>query len=579
MEYRKSIKMKRLDKFSLKKNKTKLLFYVFASFYVLWAIPFLNKGIDVTDVGYYMTKYRYIFDESVNIQSGSILFTEIIGGFLYCVSGEYKLLVLNIAGWFCYLITGIIVYNLFKRKREDILVLSFVILGMMYSCSWIRTFNYNALSMVLFVIILSFLLKGIEKDNAKYLLVGGILLGVNVFVRFPNGLQAVEGLVLIWAYGIRNHEWKKAFNRFFVFAAGGVLGGVISLAIASYFIGIDGVINSFIEVLFETSSSSSGHGLTNMVRRVHEGLEYGIQMWAPKLLILCGALFILYVFVNWIHSQQEKMILLLLSVMAGMLGIKWGWGFQDAHVMYEMLAAFFAVSSFFQTVTPKLNTYQSSIALVVLLGEFVLTIGTDNGWYYQSVFVIFPLTAVMVLWKYYWKDNSYKKYARVVFIFIILGIGTFGIKYVATNVYRDSAYEELEVKVNVPSLAGMKTTSERSESLENLNAVLKQYEQQYTSLAILGDCPLAYEFTELSPFFSNPWPDLQSFSFEKFKEELDTGIDTGNYPVVLFGNFDDDNYDMMDMEKKNYLISVMNDEQYDKVYSEKCFEIYVKEKA
>lgn len=567
--------MKKTSKFYLNIDRKAFLFYILVVFYTLWAIPYLNKGIDVTDVGYYVTKYRYIFDESVNVRSGFILFTEIIGGFLYQISGEYKLLVLNIAGWLCYLITGIVVYNLLKRKKEDIFTLSIITLSMMFSCSWIRTFNYNALSMVLFVIIIVFLLKGIERDKPIYFFIGGILLGLNVFVRFPNGLQAIEGLVLIWAYGIRNSEWKKSFNRFFVFAGGGIVGGTIALAIATYVLGINGVVDSFIEVFSETSSSSSGHGITNMIRRVHEGLELGVQMWAPKLLLLLGILFLVYVFTNKAKDTRKKFFWIL-AVLAGVLGIRWGWGFQEAHTMYEMMAAFFVASSFFLAVTPKLDTYQSSVAMVVLLGELVLTVGTDNGWYYQSVFVIFPFTAVMVLWTYYWRESSYKKYVRPVFLFVVLGIGAFGVKYVSTNVYRDGPYEELTVKADVSSLAGMKTTSEKSEALEELSAKLKQYEDRYASLAVLGDCPLAYEFTDLVPFFSNPWPDLQSFSPEKFRSELDAGIESDNYPVVLLANFDQDDYEMMDMGKKDYLLSVMEEEQYEKVFSGDYFEIYIK---
>ena len=578
MEYNKKDSWEKMRNF-LKKNRNMagILFYFLVIFYVVWAIPYINKGVDITDVGYYLTKYRYIFDSDINVRAGSILLTEIVGGFIYRFTTDYQMLIVNIAGWLCYFVSGILVYNTVKREKRDAVALLMVIVGMMYSLSWIRSFNYNSLSMLIQIIIIVLLLNAIKSDKNIYIIISGILLGINVFVRFPNALQGVLGLLLFWNYGIKKSDWKQALKKFAIFFTGALAGGLAAAGIACYFLGFQGVIDSFFEILKETSQTSSGHGLNNMLQRVYDGLELGVQMWIVKLLILTAILFVFFTFSKHKSERIKKWGFCFLYILAGVLAIRWGWGFQEAHVMYEMMASFFIISSFFLMLTPKLNCFQSTMAFVILVSEVVLTIGTDNGWYYQSVFVIFPLSAVTLLWYCYWNVCKEKQYIRIMVCFMLLVITSFGVKYMTTNVYRDSAYEELVAEADISVLKGMKTTPEKAAALEELQRELCALEDEYSTMAVLGDCPIAYTFTELEPCFSNPWPDLQSFRFEKFQEEIDMKISKKEYPVILFANFDQDNYEMMDMEKKAYLQNIVDENEYKIQYESKNFKIYVRD--
>ena len=417
---------------------SKILFYFFVVIAALWAVPLINKGIDVSDTGYYLAKYKYVFDSSVNIRSGSILLSEIVGGLLYRLSGQNQMLILHISTWICYLVSSVLVYILLKRKKEDFFVVCICIIGTMYSFSWIKAFNYNTLSMFIQIIAILFMLYSIKSEKNVYLLISGALLGVNVFVRIPNVLQFLYVLCIVWAYGIKQHNWKVVCKKALWFILGLIIGSLVSAVCVILFIGFDNFLAMVYELFTEVRSSNSGHGLHNMLERVVEGIEYGIQMWSGKLFVVIAGVSILFAFLKGRSAKIRKYGFYAGGIICFLLGVRWGIGFQSAHIMYEMIAVFLIISSFVFLFIDKLSIFESSLALLVLISELILTIGTDNGWYYQSVFMIFPFASVMVLWIKYICFFSIEKYLKLVICFMFLVISSFGVKYAFTNVYRDA---------------------------------------------------------------------------------------------------------------------------------------------
>ncbi len=557
------------------REKTKkIFFYLFVAIAVLWAIPLINRGIDVTDTGYYLAKYKYVFDSSVDIRSGTILFTEIIGGLLYRLTEQYQMLVLNISTWMCYLISVFLVYKLLKREKSDIYVLCMCIIGTMYSFSWIKAFNYNTLSMFIQLLAILFLLYAIKIDKNCYLVISGILLGINVFVRIPNVLQFAYALCICRAYGIRQKKWKCAGKKILYFVFGSIVGVLFSFITVLLFIGSDSFVNMVRNLFSEVGDTNSGHGLNNMLERVFEGIERGVQMWSGKLLVVVAGVSVLFASLKKRSVKIQKCGFYIATLLFCVLAIRWGLGFQSAHIMYEMIAVFLIISSFAFLFIDELSAFESSLALLVLISELILTIGTDNGWYYQSVFMIFPFASVMTIWSKYIHAFATEKYLKIVVCFVFFVISSFGIKYAFTNVYRDAPYDELVANVEIPVCKGMKTTIDKAEALESLDKQLMIYEGIYDSLVVLGDCPIVYTFTDLKPCLSQSWPDLQSFSYEQFQEEIDDKFSKGEYPLVLFANFDQDGYAMMDENKKQYMLEVMDENQYMMVFRNSYYSIY-----
>lgn len=449
-----------------------------------------------------------------------------------------------------------------------------VIIGMFFSCSWLRAFNYNSLSMLIQTIVICLLLHSLKEDKTWNITVCGILLGINVFVRVPNVLQFSFGAVLIWFYGIKQKNWKKMFKKIKWFIIGSVLGVGTSVIIFVMFLGIDGFKSTFLKIARDASNPTGGHGLRKIFLRMFEGFENGIQFWSSKLLILAVVLFLFYIISKKIKSDKIKnWCFVIMSVFFIAIGMRWGIGFERTHTICEMLAVFLVISSFVIMLLPKVNEFQSTMALVIFISEVILTLGTDNGWYYQSVFVMLPLAGVMVLWNQVGKLYSeHRKYINLVTFFMVSVIAAYGIRYATTFVYRDEPHEQLKYDVDVAQLQGMKTSEGRARALEDLQKQLVQAEKENETLIVLGDCPMALAFTELKPCFSSVWPDLESFAGDVFTKQLNEHIQKGDYPVIVIADFDL-NQQVSAVGKYEYLLGIMEEYGYKTQYESEYFTI------
>ena len=75
----------------------------------------------------------------------------------------------------------------------------------------------------------------------------------------------------------------------------------------------------------------------------------------------------------------------------------------------------------------------------------------------------------------------------------------------------------MDYEVNIKEYKGIKTSIERAEYLEKLVGILKPYDEY--QLIAMGDFAIGYVITDMVPFFSSSWPDLTSFSIERFRKE------------------------------------------------------------
>ena len=60
--------------------------------FIIWKIPFLNKGIDYTDTGFNMENYKNVFFGEGITDIGLVL-TNLIGGIIYKLLPAYQLVV------------------------------------------------------------------------------------------------------------------------------------------------------------------------------------------------------------------------------------------------------------------------------------------------------------------------------------------------------------------------------------------------------------------------------------------------------------------------------------------------------
>ena len=556
----------------MKERYEKWAFFAIIILGVLWIVIHMTLGIDMEDSGYYLAKYRYIFEPEIQVQTGSMLLTEMIGGWIYHMLPSHQYLVFVVLGCGSYFLTAFLVYRFFRRKKYDLILLCALLVGVFFSCSWIRMLNYNALSMLFQTIALLLLMQGLKRKHKKYAFVAGVMIGLNVLIRLPNILQFCFGAVFLWHYGICKGEWKKGFQNLGWFVLGGIAGGLFSAIAGELLLKKASLLDIFSGAFQTLGNAESRHGFFNILNNILVGLERGISMWAVKLFLLAGFLFV----AAYIRKRvgRDSKLWWILWVLIFAVGFLWGTKIDNMYVMGAMIGVMFLASGIKAMFSEGISAHESSIACLLVLSELILTVGTDNGWYYQLVFMAWPVAAVVSLSPHLIPQKE--TYAKVLCGFAAATIVGSSLYYSANYVYRDAGYHELSYRVDVPECAGMRTTAEKGQGLESLYAQLNELDGEYRYLAALGSNCLCYCFSDLDPCFTSVWPDLESLTYEDFVSQFMDRVEQGEYPVIVFSDFEL-NWELEETEKYTFLYEMTKQYHYTQVGDNPYFEIYIRQ--
>ena len=154
----------------------------------------------------------------------------------------------------------------------------------------------------------------------------------------------------------------------------------------------------------------------------------------------------------------------------------------------------------------------------------------------------------------------------------------------ANFVFRDgTGGEKREYEVtNNEILANVKTTKENALNLQGLNDYLLTKEMEKAEVLLYGDVPALSFYFSLKPVLSSTWPDLESFSYEKFAEEMDLLYKNNQLPMVIInvatkeslGNVkaleENTNREKKIIKLKEFL----ENNQYEERYSNEAFVVY-----
>ena len=69
--------------------------------------------------------------------------------------------------------------------------------------------------------------------------------------------------------------------------------------------------------------------------------------------------------------------------------------------------------------------------------------------------------------------------------------------------------------------------------MQELNTYLKENELIGKEAVLFGNVPALAFYFELKPAVSSTWPDLSSFAYQKFEEEIRELKEEEKYPVVI----------------------------------------------
>jgi len=556
--------------------------WIFPAILLIYPLIKINQGVDVSDSTYSLGNYLF-FDRLEGTWVISTYLSNVFGWLLTKLPFGTTLLGMN-------LYTGLIVsgltiglYFLFRKWMPDWIVFAgeFIAIGFL----WIPTgILYNYLTYVFFALGAVFLYKGLVEEKNRVLIVAGIMLGLNVWVRIPN-LAEMALVVCVWYYCYLQRETlQNALKKTGYCVAGYAIGVAVPLVMILVQYGFAGIVE-MVQGLSKIQSGDDSYSIFAMIKMtmdayVRTGKWVGFIV--TGIVLGLGMFFVK----KEAHVGLKKFIYL--AGIAVLLRFFWGRGmfsfryYEDYSSIYEwgMIGLYLALVAcgylFFAKGVSEAERLWGMVSLVVIC---ITPLGSNNYTYQNinNLFVVEPVTVyAFVKWfrRRYPADRRILQFpwkAMVAVLAMMILVQSVG--FHMNFVFRDGMDgTPRDTKVTSPaSVAGMITTQKNAEDLGGLLAYLEtEKEKQSDAEAIFyGECPGLPYLSQIPSAIGNSWPDLDSNPVDWMEEELMKLIVR---PLVVIRKVEPTSESFV--VKKEMLQDYMSANHYENVYENNGYTVY-----
>lgn len=516
---------------------------------ILFVLPFLhvNVGIGIADQGYNLQNFES-FPNMNQTWMIATLVANVVGKIFTVLPFGHTMVGMNI---YCTLLlstVSVIIYFILKKVYCRYGVFIGLLIAVCFS--WApKVTLYQYLSYYLFCASAVLLVQGLQNNKKKLLFGAGVLLGINLFVRFPNILQIALILIVIIHEIFAKRKVKDALLDIASCIAGYVI--VVAPIIGAVEIGMGkgtyiGMVKSLFAMTDEAASYSPFSMLTAMYSSYVENLK-----WMIGFIFLAVIGIIIY---GFLHKKIAKAIFYVFLCLgfAFILRIRWYYGILNInYTTYQSVYVWGVCFLFLAIIVLGLSLFCSQItweqklySMVALVIIFISPLGSNNALYsnFNNLYLVAPILigALATLWEKFEKQNATKKiwylsYNPFIVVAILLtmvvAVQTF--LFHSFFVFGDEGING-SPKVSVTDnhvLVGMKTTETNAKMLEELDEYIKGNHGDNTQYIIWGHSPLLYYALDIECAIGHIWPALDSYSYEEFEEDMKKMTEN---PIIIY---------------------------------------------
>lgn len=506
----------------------------------------------------------------MNVYTGMIVSLLALAGFLFCVK------ILRLPSWLAFL-------------------------GEFAACSlcWAPTaVLYNYLT-YLFLLAGSILLYiGLVKEKSGCLAAAGVMLALNVGVRFSNLVQA--GLILVvWIYAfLARKKWKDVLREtgFCMLGYFSALGAFFLLMGALY--GFEEYIDGILR-LFQMTENATDYSPAQMLLSVGKAY-WKCGYWIKRfLLIFAGGMAICLAPPRRRGEKVRKLLCLLLTAGLAYWLVTHHYfaaNYSTYETIYDPCIMVFVLTfclSLFFVVKKGIAKEDKLPALFAVFTIFLTSLGSNNAAHssINNLFLVFPFLLYM-LWKLCREQRNlllFPAKALITAALLILMVQAVGFGWVF--VYEEATggiAMDCEVE-GVPVLRGMKTNEEKGKRLTELYEYLTQNGLEENEVILYGQIPGVAYYMELPPAI-NIWSDLRSYSLDTMRGDMERltlrCASGGQMPtVILEGEWAEylkepellaDYWDQTAVEKLGLIRTFMDTFSYEKAYDNGKYVVFLK---
>ena len=568
--------------YNLKRFQAPLEKFLFPVVLLLYPLIGLNQGLNIADTTYGLSNYEY-FSAVDPMWALSTFLSNVVGSTIMRLPGAGTMLGMSVYCSFVISIIALVPYYLLQRWMPGWMI--FIGEFIAESLCWCpRVIMYNYLSYLFFTLGTLFLLAGMfewDKQN-RYLPLAGFFLGLNVMVRFPNIVEAGMILVLWFFDVITGGRFIETVKKTLMCIGGYFLGLLLPYLLVTAKYG-PGAYFGMIGSLFGMTSGASDYTASGMVSSIISAylttakdmlimipcVAAGIVMFKllpgkytmiKKFLFIAGLLILVrYYFADGVFTRNYHY---------------YDSVFQAA-MMLVIIGLIFSIVGSIGLLNGSKEEQTLSFAILLIL--LITPLGSNNYTYpvINNLFVVAPV----VLWLFRRlmqrlgeEDFNFSWQGMVTMVIAVVLVQ--GIIFHFCFAFGDGMDgQPRDAKCSIPKVSSMATTQYNAETLDELYAVLLEKELLEDKAILFGGVPgLAYIF-DLEPAIDTVWPDLDSYSVEKFDLQLQNlAVSKEQYPTVILGK---DMSDYANIDKKfDILVDYMNYQDYNMVFESDRFIVY-----
>ena len=551
---------------------------------ILFLYPFLtvNQGVDVSDSTYSFSNFLF-FERMEGMWVVSTYVSNVVGWLLTKLPFGTTLLGMKIYATLLISGTVLLVYFMFRKWMPA--WIAFVGEMIAIGFCWIPTgILYNYLSYFLFTLGAVLLYQGLVEEKDKMLILAGVALGVNVFVRIPN-LTEMALIVGLWYYlASKRKKLNVIIEKTIKCLIGYIAGVAIPLVMVLIQFGFSGI-SDMILGLTSVGSADDTYSIWSMIMSVIDAYKR-TSKWV--FLIVLGIAMGMAMFFCFKGKLETLKKLVYVAGMAILLRFLWGRGmfsfryYEDYSSMYEwgMIGLYLIwIAAIYMLVSNKNSLEEKLWAVMVLVITLVTPLGSNNYTFQNlnNLFITMPF-AFYTYVKLFRRKAGVGMISRITFpwkamlAMLWAAIMIQSVGFHSQFVFRDGmdgtkrSYEFEEPKV----LAGMRTTEGNGEALQTLLQYLEERDMEQQEVILYGDCPGLSFLLDMPFAIGTSWPDLASYPYETFVRDLER---LEKAPMVIIRNVSIGGE--QSVQKKEYLTAFMNTNEYVNIYNNGTYGVYV----
>ena len=591
--------------------------YIFPLVLLLYPLRHIHWGLDLWDTGYNYANFRYMGLEHMDsMWFFSTYLANAVGHILSILPGGNTLLFMNLYTGLFVSALAVLAYVFCIKKIRMSAVVAFLGTFVAVSLCWCPTaLLYNYLTYVLYLWAVILLYEGLIREKNLCLVLAGVCLGTNIFVRFSN-LPEAAMIVAVWAYAF---ICKKKFKRVLQETGWCFLGYAGAVAVWLLYLSLRYGLSEYvagITRLFAMTDTATDYKATSMLYSIYVSYKENLY-WLIRLMVFTALGIVICTFLPKAWRKLKWILCVLIAVVAA------GWlyyrGFCNLH--FDEYNAMLLPGIIFMMITLLIGGVrilqknvvkeEKLLAGMIMLQILLTPIGSNNG--------LFPAINNLFLAVPYVFNTIYKLCKEVSSVQIgklfeveLIPVKTIICMFVALFTFQSIGFgtgfvfveaagaKKVDTKVeNNDILKGMHMNAERAEWMSGVSAYVAEEGLAGQEVILYGNIPALSFYLDMPSAF-NPWSDLRSYSVDSMKRaigELELEIAEGKKrPVVILEKkfaiyllqgeeaLRDMSYPQSEIEKvladnKIYLIvEYMEKYGYEETYSNSKFVLYEAEK-